>query len=72
LAQETQAASAVTRLRAVDAEAAALLAAGKARSATFRILTDRIEYSDLVVYVESRQMTLPGQVRFASGTPGVR
>jgi len=71
-AQESLAPGATSRLRAADKKAAALLEAGKARSATFRLLTDAIEQSDLVVYVEARQLTLPGQLQFVSATPGGR
>jgi hypothetical protein len=63
---------ATDRLRPTDAKAATLLQAGAARSATFRSLVDAIEQSDLVVYVETRQLTLPGQLQFVSATPGGR
>lgn len=71
-AQQSQASGAVSRLRASDEKAAALVQAGIARSATFRLLVETIEQSDLVVYVETRQIALPGQMQFMSATPGGR
>lgn len=71
-AQDPVTRGATSRLRAVDPKAAALLAAGKAGSATFRLLTETIEQSDLVVYVETRQLKLPGQLLFVTATPGGR
>ena len=60
------------RLRPADRKAAALLEAGVARSETFRLLVDAIERSDLVVYVETGLMAVPGQLQFAAATPGTR
>ena len=60
------------RLRPADRKAAALLEAGVARSETFRLLVDAIERSDLVVYVETGVMAVPGQLQFATATPGTR
>jgi hypothetical protein len=71
-AQHTTAPGAISRIRPVDKKAAALLQAGAARSATFRLLVETIEHSDLVVYVETCQLTLPGQLQFVSATPGSR
>ena len=66
------ASGATARLRPADKKAAALLAAGIARSETFRLLVDVIERSDLVVYVETGVMAVPGQLQFATATPGTR
>lgn len=71
-AQPSQTPGAASRLRASDEKAAALLQAGVARSATFRLLVQTIDHSDLVVYVETRQLALPGQLQFMSATPGGR
>jgi hypothetical protein len=58
-----------SRLRAVDAKAAALLKAGNARSTTFRLLTEAIERSDLVVWVSAGHLQPAGQVQFVAATP---
>ena len=71
-AAQSAAADATGRLRPADKKAAALLAAGIARSETFRLLVDVIERSDLVVYVETGVMAVPGQLQFAIATPGTR
>jgi len=71
-AQDAVAPVATSRLRALDEKSAALLQAGNARSATFRRLTQAIERSDLVVYVKTHQLNLPGQLQFVSATPGGR
>ena len=71
-AQQSPTPGATSRLRASDQKAAALLHAGSARSATFRLLVETIDQSDLVVYVETRPLTLPGQLQFMSATPGGR
>ncbi len=60
------------RVRAADAKAADLLRAGSERSATFRHLTELIEQTDLVVYVETRQLFRPSQLQFVCATPGAR
>ncbi len=60
------------RLRAGDAKAAQLLRAGLERSATFRAMADTLEHSDLVVYVETRPIPLPGQLQLLAATPGCR
>jgi len=62
----------VAHLRAGDVKAAALLAAGAARSETFRGLVDAIEHSDLIVYVETRPLRLPGQLQLLAATPVCR
>ena len=71
-AQDAVVPSATSRLRALDEKSAALLQAGNARSAAFRRLTQVIERSDLVVYVQTHQLNLPGQLQFVSATPGGR
>ena len=71
-AQDARASSAPGRLRPLDVKSAALLKAGNARSATFRLLSEAIERSDLVVYVDTRPLAFPGQLQFVSATPGER
>jgi hypothetical protein len=61
-----------SHVRAGDATAAALLRGGLARSATFRAIVESIEHSDLIVYVETRAIRLPGQLQLAAATPGCR
>ena len=67
-----EAAPAVSRLRAGDATAARLLEAAAERSATFRSLAATVEASDLVVYVQTLPMSLPGQLQLLAATPGCR
>ena len=43
-----------------------------ARSATFRAIVETIEHSDLIVYVETRAIRLPGQLQLVAATPGCR
>lgn len=62
----------LAHLRAGDVKSAALLAAGTARSETFRGLVDAIERSDLIVYVETRPLRLPGQLQLLAATPVCR
>jgi hypothetical protein len=64
--------AAVGRVRATDAEAAVLLGEGRARSATFRALVDAIQQSDLIVYIDTRPLKLPAQLRLVAVTPGCR
>lgn len=71
-AQDRVAPGATSRLRPADQKAAALLQAGAARSTTFRSLVETIAQSDLIVYVETGQLTRPGQLEFVSATPGGR
>jgi hypothetical protein len=61
-----------SRLRAADPAAAALLRGGMARSATFRAIVETLEGSDLIVYVETRPIRLPGQLQLLAPTPGCR
>jgi len=68
-AQESAAPDHTSRLRALDAKAAALLEAGNARSATFRFLTEAIERSDLIVWVSAGHLQPAGQVQFVAATP---
>jgi hypothetical protein len=56
----------------MDPTAAALVKAGKARSATFRRLTETTEESDLVVYVRTTRLAYPGQLQFGVASAGVR
>ena len=71
-AAQPAAAGAPGRLRPADTKAATLLEAGTARSETFRLLVDAIERSDLVVYVETGVLAVPGQVQFVAATPRTR
>lgn len=63
---------AVSRIRGADARATELLRAGCHRSPIFQRLVDRIEQSDLIVYVETRRQTLPGQLNFVVANGGNR
>ena len=58
----------LVRVRAADTKAAFLLAAGLSRSATFRSLVKAIEESDLVVYVETRPLKIPGRMQLLAAT----
>ena len=60
------------RVRPVDTRAAALVAAGIARSPTFRSLVEALEHSDLIVYVEIRPLRIPGQMQLVASTPECR
>lgn len=57
-----------SRLRPMDRKAAALLKAGKVRSATFRRLAESLERSDLIVWVAAGHMQHPGQLQFIAAT----
>jgi len=70
--QERNQTAAPSRLRAADGTAAALLQAGVARSATVRAIVETIQQSDLIVYVETRPIRLPGQLQLLTATPGCR
>jgi hypothetical protein len=59
-------------VRAGDQKAAALLRLGVTASPTFRLLLDTLEHSDLVVYVETRPMSLPGRLQLAAVASGCR
>jgi hypothetical protein len=72
VAQPAVVGSKTGRVRPVDTKAAALLKAGAARSETFRGILEGLEHSDLVVYVETGVLDLPGQVHLAAATPGTR
>jgi hypothetical protein len=61
-----------SRLRAADAKAASLLQIGLARSATFRMVSDAIEHSDVLVYVEARPMRSPAELHFLAAASGCR
>lgn len=62
----------VPRVRPLDSKAAALLEAGRARSATFRHLLDTLERSDLVVHVEACELRAAGRFQFVVASPGGR
>jgi hypothetical protein len=70
--QEAGPAASGSRLRAADPKAARLLSAGAALSPTFRSIMDALEHSDLIVYVETRPLRLPGQLQFVAATPVCR
>ncbi len=69
--QEAEAVS-VRHVRAGDQKAAALLRLGVTASPTFRLLLDTLEHSDLIVYVETGPMSLPGQLQLAAVASGCR
>ena len=71
-AAATEHVSGPSRLRAADPTAATLLRGGMGRSATFRAIVETIEGSDLIVYVETRPIRLPGQLQLLAATPGCR
>jgi hypothetical protein len=72
LGQEPGPAAVPSRIRAGDASAAFLFRSGMARSATFRAIVDAIERSDLIVYIETRPIRLPGQLQLLAASPGCR
>jgi hypothetical protein len=61
-------------VRSLSSDARELLAMGGARSVLIRSLLDRLEASDLVVYVDVRWFsdTRMGQLAFVASAPGVR
>ncbi len=61
-----------SHVRACDRKAAALLKLGVTASPTFRLLLGTLEHSDLIVYVETRPMSLPGQLQLAAVASGAR
>ena len=64
---------AAPHVRCEDAGLRALVADARARSTTFRRLLDRIEQSDLIVYVRPQHFAtnrLDGRIGFVSGTNG--
>lgn len=66
-------ADAPPHLRADAAELRALVADTRDRSATFRQLVDRIERSDVIVYVRAQHFAtahLEGRIGFVSGSTG--
>jgi hypothetical protein len=71
-ARKPKTAAAVSRVRAADSGARAVLVAGMATSATFRMLVETLERSDLVIYVEARALKLSGQLQFVGATSGGR
>jgi hypothetical protein len=62
-----------SRLRCLDRDAARLLAVAKAWSPSVRLLVERIERSDLLVYVRMDGLTKHGgETRFITAAPGAR
>jgi len=63
-----------SRLRCLDREAARVLDRAKAWSPSVRTLADRIERSDLVVYIRMDGLLTrhKGETRFISSAPGAR
>jgi TonB family protein len=59
-------------VRAGDQKAAALVTLGLTASPTFRLLVDALGHSDLIVYVQTRPMSLPGRLQFAAVASGSR
>ena len=59
-------------VRAGDQKAAALLTLGVTASPTFRLLVDTLEHSDLIVYVQTRPLSIPGQLQLAAVASGFR
>ena len=64
----------VPRLRPLDSWAAALIAHGTRESPTFRSLVDRLDRSDVIVYVEVGRKTARahGALRFVGATKSAR
>jgi len=65
--------AAAPRVRPESPELRALVAAARARSATFRDLADRLERSDVIVYVRTRHFPsarLDGRIGFVRGSRG--
>lgn len=61
-----------TRVRAADKHAAALLRTGLEASPAFREMLGLLEDSDLIIYIETRPLKLPGQLQLVAATPGCR
>jgi hypothetical protein len=61
-----------SRVRPLDAVARALVRDGAAASPTMARLLERIERSDLVVYVKTGFVEGPGRLDFACAKPGIR
>ncbi len=59
-------------VRAADKSAEALLAAGSARSATFRAIVEELTRSDVIIYVEVRPLDLAGQLQLLSASGSCR
>lgn len=64
--------AAFTRVRAGDKHAAALLRTGREASPTLRGMLELLEDSDLIIYVETRPLRLPGQLQLVAAAPGCR
>ncbi len=56
----------------MDARAAALLREGAARSATFREIAQRLENSDLVIYIKVGRLDHRGKVQLVAAAPSYR
>lgn len=62
-----------SRVRHLDARSETLVTRGRLLSSTFRRILQRLESSDLVVYVEAKQpLALPGRLQFVVATPASR
>ena len=61
-----------THVRAAGVRAGTLLRKGLAASPTLRHIVGLLEGSDLVVYVETRPLQLPGQLQLLAATPVCR
>lgn len=72
LGQELPGNGAGTRVRTCDTRAAVLLRQGREGSPTFAAMLQRLEGSDLILYVETRPLTLPGQVQLVAASPTCR
>ncbi len=70
--QDAGQASASTRVRATDRKATTLLEEGVRSSATFREIVGQLEKSDLLVWVGTQPIKLPGQMQFLAATPTCR
>lgn len=72
LGQDPPRDAASPRVRAAGALAAALLRKGREGSPTFATLLQRLGDSDLVVYVETRSLDLPGRIQLVAESPTCR
>jgi hypothetical protein len=70
--QEPASAGASFHVRAADASAAELLELGNSASPSFRRLVEVLERSDLIVFVQTRPLPIPGQLELAGAAAGFR
>jgi hypothetical protein len=70
--QEGAREAAFARVRAADNHAAALLRTGRGASPTVREMLRLLEDSDLIIYIETRPLRLPGQLQLVAAAPGCR